>query len=116
MQCLSLIHIWAQEIAADLGGAVRAYGLDQAAQAFEGVGALINATSAGLSGSAGLDAPIEATPPTAVVMDMVYKPLVTPFLEKAQALGRPTVDGLAMLIGRLEVFPLLLLFIPDFWK
>lgn len=90
----------AQEIAADLGGAVRAYGLDQAAQAFEGVGALINATSAGLSGSAGLDAPIEATPPTAVVMDMVYKPLVTPFLEKAQALGRPTVDGLAMLIGQ----------------
>ena len=33
-------------------------------------------------------------------MDMVYKPLVTPFLEKAQALGRPTVDGLAMLIGQ----------------
>jgi Trk-type K+ transport system membrane component len=24
--------------------------------------------------------------------------------------------SLAMLIGRLEVFPLLLLFLPDFWK
>lgn len=90
----------AQEIAADLGPAVRAYGLDQAAAAFEGVGALINATSAGLSGSPGLDAPIGATPSTAVVMDMVYKPLITPFLEKARALGRPTVDGLAMLIGQ----------------
>lgn len=90
----------AQEIAADLGPAVRAFGLDQAAQAFEGVGALINATSAGLSGSAGLDAPLAATPSTAVVMDMVYKPLITPFLAQARALGRPTVDGLAMLIGQ----------------
>jgi shikimate dehydrogenase len=90
----------AQEIAADLGPAVRAHGLDQAAEAFEGVGALINATSAGLSGSPGLDAPLAATPSTAVVMDMVYKPLITPFLEKARALGRPTVDGLAMLIGQ----------------
>jgi shikimate dehydrogenase len=35
-----------------------------------------------------------------VVMDMVYKPLVTPFLAQAQALSRPTVDGLAMLIGQ----------------
>jgi trk system potassium uptake protein TrkH len=24
--------------------------------------------------------------------------------------------SLAMLVGRLEVFPLLLLFLPDFWK
>jgi shikimate dehydrogenase len=33
-------------------------------------------------------------------MDMVYKPLVTPFLHWARTLGRPTVDGLAMLIGQ----------------
>ncbi|MFZ3007606.1 MAG: shikimate dehydrogenase, partial [Phenylobacterium sp.] len=90
----------AQEIAADLGPTVRAHGLDHAAHAFEGVGALINATSAGLSGSPGLDAPLAATPSTAVVMDMVYKPLITPFLAQARALGRPTVDGLAMLIGQ----------------
>jgi shikimate dehydrogenase len=36
----------------------------------------------------------------AVVMDMVYKPLITPFLAQAQALGRHTVDGLEMLIGQ----------------
>jgi shikimate dehydrogenase len=29
---------------------------------------------------------------------MVYKPLLTPFLKSAQALDRPTVDGLEMLI------------------
>lgn len=90
----------AEEIAADLGGGVHAYGLDQAGQGFEGVGALINATSAGLSGAGVLDVPIAATPPSAVVMDMVYKPLLTPFLAQARALGRPTVDGLAMLIGQ----------------
>ncbi|MDO9248388.1 MAG: shikimate dehydrogenase, partial [Phenylobacterium sp.] len=84
----------------DLGGCVRAYGLDQAGPGFDGVGALINATSAGLSGAGVLDVPIAATPRTAVVMDMVYKPLLTPFLAQAQALGRPTVDGLEMLIGQ----------------
>ena len=31
-------------------------------------------------------------------MDMTYKPLVTPFLARAQALQRRTVDGLEMLI------------------
>ncbi len=90
----------AEEIAADLGPIVRAYGLDQAGLAFAGVGALINATSAGLSGTCSLDVPIAATPTTAVVMDMVYKPLLTPFLAEAQALGRHTVDGLEMLIGQ----------------
>ena len=67
---------------------------------FEGAGAVINATSAGLSGAGALDVPLAATPATAVVMDMVYKPLHTPFLRAAEALGRPTVDGLAMLLGQ----------------
>ncbi|HEY7851401.1 MAG TPA: shikimate dehydrogenase, partial [Caulobacteraceae bacterium] len=34
------------------------------------------------------------------VMDMVYRPLVTPLLARATALGMLTVDGLAMLIGQ----------------
>ena len=61
---------------------------------------MVNATSAGLSGSPALDLPLEATPPSAVIMDMVYKPLKTPFLAQAEGLGRQTVDGLAMLIGQ----------------
>ena len=31
-------------------------------------------------------------------MDMVYKPLRTEFLQRADALGRRTVDGLEMLL------------------
>ena len=33
-------------------------------------------------------------------MDMVYKPLITRFLDRAAAAGHPTVDGLEMLIGQ----------------
>lgn len=88
----------AQEIADALGAV--AFPLSDAAAAFEGAVAVVNATSAGLSGSAGLEVPLEATPPGAVIMDMVYKPLKTPFLLQAQACERRTVDGLAMLIGQ----------------
>lgn len=88
----------AEAIAAALGDRVSAHDLASAARAFDGAGAVINATSAGLSGQGVLDAPLEATPKDAVVMDMVYKPLKTPFLERAEALGRACVDGLEMLI------------------
>jgi shikimate dehydrogenase len=88
----------AQEVAQPLGA--KALPLSEAAAAFDGVIAVVNATSAGLSGSAGLEVPLEATPAGAVIMDMVYKPLKTPFLTQAEGLGRRTVDGLAMLIGQ----------------
>lgn len=88
----------ARDLADRLGPTGRAYGLDQAAAAFVDATALINATSAGLAGGPGLEVPLAATPPGCVVMDMVYKPLKTPFLAEAVRLGRPTVDGLEMLI------------------
>ena len=88
----------AQDIAEPLGAA--AFALNEAAKAFDGAVAVVNATSAGLSGSPALDLPLEATPPSAVIMDMVYKPLKTPFLAQPEGLGRQTVDGLAMLIGQ----------------
>jgi shikimate dehydrogenase len=89
----------AQAIAEALAG-VTALPLSAAAEAFDGARAVINATSAGLASEDHIDAPLAATPAAAVVMDMVYKPLVTPFLAQARALGRQTVDGLAMLIGQ----------------
>lgn len=91
----------AEQIAEALGGKVRAFPLESAAAAFAGVTSVINATSAGLL-DASLDLPLEATPPDAVVMDMTYKPLVTPLLARAQELGRRTVDGLEMLIRQAE--------------
>lgn len=88
----------AEAIAAALGA--KAYPLAWADAAFDGATAVINATSAGLADAAALDVPLTLTPATAIVMDMVYKPLKTPFLRQAEELGRRTVDGLAMLIGQ----------------
>lgn len=89
----------AEAIAQALGDRVEGLPLSAAEQAFAQANAVINATSAGLTGG-GLDLPLAATPPGCVVMDMTYKPLITPVLAQAQGLGRPVVDGLSMLIGQ----------------
>jgi shikimate dehydrogenase len=81
---------------------VRPFHLAVAGGAFEGGVAVITATSAGLGDETPLEVPLEATPPTAVVMDMVYTPLETPFLKHGRALGRRAVDGLEMLIRQAE--------------
>lgn len=61
-------------------------------------GLVINATALGLGGGEGPAADLALTPESAVVMDMVYKPLRTAFLRRAEAAGRRTVDGLEMLL------------------
>ncbi|MCR5878122.1 shikimate dehydrogenase [Phenylobacterium sp. J367] len=86
----------AQAIAELVAG--RAFPLDRCEGALEGAAVVINATTAGLSGQAPIDVPLHLTRDDAVAMDMVYKPLVTPFLARAQARGLRTVDGLEMLI------------------
>lgn len=90
----------AEAIAAALGPKVSALPMNHAAGALSQATAVINATSAGLAGEGTLDVPLETTQAACVVMDMVYKPLETPFLAQARALGRTTVDGLEMLIGQ----------------
>lgn len=88
----------AEAIASALGAGVKPLPLSHVVGALRDSTAVINATSAGLSGAGGLEIPLETTPDGCVVMDMVYKPLETPLLAQARALGRPTVDGLEMLI------------------
>jgi shikimate dehydrogenase len=87
----------AESIADSLGGSVSAHALDAAAEAFREASAVVNATTLGAMDGA-MDLPLEATPASAVIMDMNYKPLATPLLVRARALARPTVDGLEMLI------------------
>lgn len=88
----------ADALAAELGRGVIAFGSPEAA--FDSAAVIINATSLGLGGGEGPHAPFERAPAGAVVMDMVYKPLVTRFLDEAARRGHPTVDGLEMLIGQ----------------
>ncbi len=92
----------ADALAAAFGPKVTSYAMADAARAFEGATAVINATSAGLAGEGVLDLPLNLTDPATVLMDMVYKPLDTAILVQARALGRTTVDGLEMLIRQAE--------------
>lgn len=85
----------AATLAADIGGPVRAV---EPAGALGGANVIVNATSLGLSGGEGPDVDLAEAPASAVVMDMVYKPLRTEFIARAQARGLRTVDGLEMLI------------------
>jgi len=77
----------------------KAFGLSEADAAFDGVFTLINTTSAQLEGSGALPTPPKSAP-DAVAMDMVYKPLQTPFLQHCAQRGYRCVDGLDMLIGQ----------------
>lgn len=70
------------------------------AKAFDGAAAVINATACGLNGRDDLELPLDALPPTAVVMDMVYNPLETGLLRAARARGLRVADGLSMLINQ----------------
>ncbi|MBA4807305.1 shikimate dehydrogenase [Brevundimonas sp.] len=81
----------AEALAADLGPSVRVM---EGPAALDGAVLVINA----LSVQPDLD--FDAVAPGTVMMDMTYKPLITPFLAAARARGLPTVDGLSMLIGQ----------------
>jgi len=81
----------AEALAADLGPSVRV---------MEGPAALDSAVLVINALSVQLDVDFDAVAPGTVMMDMTYKPLITPFLAAARARGLPTVDGLSMLIGQ----------------
>jgi len=89
----------AEALAAALGGEIAVFAEGDTA-AFADAALIVNATTLGLGGGPGPATPLEAAPASAVVMDMVYRPLRTPFLEAAQARGLRAVDGLEMLIGQ----------------
>lgn len=89
----------AEEVAADLADArIRVCALDGAAVFADRCGLVVNTTSVGLKGEQALPMPLDALDPAALVTDIVYHPLVTPFLAAAQARGNPIVDGLGMLL------------------
>ena len=90
----------AEELAASIGGNVKAYAWTDLDAALGGAGALINGTSLGLEGNAPLQVDLRHLPKGAPVMDMVYRPLRTAFLQAADERGHPTIDGLDMLIGQ----------------
>lgn len=59
---------------------------------------LTNTTTLGMHGQRPLDLDLTALPQSALVNDIVYVPLQTDLLARAEARGNPTVDGLGMLL------------------
>lgn len=59
---------------------------------------VINTTSLGTGGKGEFPFPMQETSADCIFADIVYVPLTTPFLARANAIGRPTLDGLGMLL------------------
>lgn len=64
---------------------------------------VVNASALGMIGQPSLAFDMSHAPPGAICYDIVTSPVETAFLTAARAAGRPTIDGLAMLIGQAAI-------------
>ena len=88
----------AEALRADFGARVSVIDWVQADKMLEDANTVINTTSLGMAGAQDFKVSLESLRPQAVVTDIVYNPLRTPFLDAAAAKGCTTVDGLGMLL------------------
>lgn len=91
-------RIRSEQIRTEYGARIVVYDWAQAGNMLEGATTVVNATSLGMSGNQPLRIPFDALAPDTLVTDLVYTPLMTPFLVEAQARGCHIVDGLGMLL------------------
>lgn len=88
----------AQELADRFGGNIRAHSLEEIAEVTQEAGLFVNTTSLGMDGGPVPVIDFSRMRQGALVTDIVYVPLKTPFLAQAQEQGVATVDGLGMLL------------------
>ncbi len=88
----------AQELADRFGSQIYAHPLDALREVMSGAGLFVNTTSLGMDGDAAPDIDFGGLASGAIVTDIVYVPLKTPFLLQAERQGFATVDGLGMLL------------------
>ncbi|QCO02656.1 shikimate dehydrogenase [Azospirillum argentinense] len=88
----------AEELAADIGGAIETADWVSRETLLEGAALVVNTTTQGMAGQPPLELDLRALPGSAVVTDIVYTPLMTPLLAAAQARGNRVVDGVGMLL------------------
>jgi shikimate dehydrogenase len=88
----------ADEVRAVFGTTVTAHGLEALNELGEGAGLVVNTTSLGMKGEGIIPLDMTKLPVTALVTDIVYVPLETPFLKAARLAGLRTADGLGMLL------------------
>jgi shikimate dehydrogenase len=88
----------AESLAAPHGNLAEVVDWSAASEAMVEATTIVNTTSLGMTGQPPLDVSLAAAPRSAVVTDLVYAPLETPFLAAASARGLRVVDGLGMLL------------------
>jgi shikimate dehydrogenase len=88
----------AEALAAERGSRVAPVAWAEAEPAMAGVATIVNSTSLGMQGQPELAIGFAAAPATALVADLFYTPLATPFLLRASSRGLRVVDGLGMLL------------------
>jgi shikimate dehydrogenase len=88
----------AQTLMAELGQPIKAYPWADRADLMQGAAMVVNTTSQGMVGQPALDIQLDLLPTDALVTDIVYTPLETPFLAQARMRGNSTLNGLGMLL------------------
>ncbi len=88
----------AQALAAEWGEPLQALPWEQRHDTLDGAAIAVNTTSQGMVGQPALDIHLDALPKTALVADIIYVPLATPFLVAARRRGHATSNGLGMLL------------------
>ncbi len=88
----------ADALRAEFGARIQVVDWVQAGNMIEDAATVVNTTSLGMTGQPELRVPLDGLRAGTLVTDLVYTPLKTQFLEKADAAGCVTVDGLGMLL------------------
>jgi len=88
----------AQTIAQEFGSVIQPCPWAVRNDLMAGAAMVVNTTSQGMVGQTALDIDLSLLPTTALVADVVYIPLETPFLAMARLRGNRTVNGLGMLL------------------
>jgi shikimate dehydrogenase len=88
----------AEALSQQLGEKVSAVNWDVIVDAARMADVIINTTSASLAGTPSLEFPFRQISERKIVADIVYVPLVTPFLQQARTKGHVIVPGLGMLL------------------
>ena len=88
----------AQDMAATFGSPVHAHAWAKRHEALHDAALLVNTTTQGMQGQPALDISLDSLPMHALVSDIVYTPLQTDLLLRAQARGHAVVNGLGMLL------------------
>ena len=85
-------------IAQAFGGPIKTVDWIDRHDALQGVQTVVNATNQGMGKEPALDILLDKLPTDAIVADIIYTPLETPFLAAGRNRGNPTINGLGMLL------------------